>query len=522
MEYRKMEGTVLTEPDDDEIEIDLGALWRDFRRVFRRWWWLVVVLALAAATAFYGYQYMNYEPMYESSATFTVGTGDEDSGSYGFYYSQTTADQLSKSFPYVLESNYFRSVLLDAMDADSLNGTITAETVEGSNVVTMRVRSSRAEDAKAILDAALEVYPEAARFVLGTIQFHMISEAQLPAAPYNILSLRRLLVLGGGAGAAAGLLILIVMAFLRRTVRTPEEMQKITSMKCLAAVPQVRQKARKNRKEERLSVLNKRMPYDFRESIQALQIRADSAMKKNGKKVLMVTSSMAGEGKSTVALNLAEMLASRGNRVLLIDADLRRQEDAKTLGCGDGTGLQDLFSGTRGGRGRIRYLKENGFYFIGSSRPQKNPAGVLSHPGFPEFLEKMKGKMDYIILDTPPCSMFQDAVILAEYADSILYVVKYDFVSRKKLEESLSFLEESRSLFLGYVFSAYPQTAGDYGYGRYGYGKYGYGRYGYSRYGYGRYGSGKEGYERRSRRNAGDEDSREEADILTGEDGGFE
>ena len=58
MEYRKMEGTVLTEPDDDEIEIDLGALWRDFRRVFRRWWWLVVVLALAAATAFYGYQYM--------------------------------------------------------------------------------------------------------------------------------------------------------------------------------------------------------------------------------------------------------------------------------------------------------------------------------------------------------------------------------------------------------------------------------------------------------------------------------
>lgn len=107
------------------------------------------------------------DPLYQSSATFTVATGDEDSGSYSFYYDQTMADQLSKTFPYVLESSYFRSMLLDRLGTDELNGTVSAETITDSNVVTMRAESLDPQDAADILSAALEIYPETARFVLG-------------------------------------------------------------------------------------------------------------------------------------------------------------------------------------------------------------------------------------------------------------------------------------------------------------------------------------------------------------------
>ena len=146
---------------------------------------VVVLLALIGAGSCLGYSYFTYEPMYECSATFTVATGNEDSGSYNFYYSKSTADQLSKTFPYILDSSFFRSALLEKLGTSSLNGTLTSETVSNSNLVTMKVQSTNAQDAKSILDAALEIYPETARFVLGGIQFNLLDEPQLPQQPSN-------------------------------------------------------------------------------------------------------------------------------------------------------------------------------------------------------------------------------------------------------------------------------------------------------------------------------------------------
>ena len=127
------------EQDEVEMEIDLALLLKNFWKSFRSLWWAVVLLALAGAGSCLGYSYLTYEPMYECSATFTVATGNEDSGSYNFYYSKSTADQLSKTFPYVLDSSFFQSALLEKMGKNTLNGTITSETISNSNLVTMKV-----------------------------------------------------------------------------------------------------------------------------------------------------------------------------------------------------------------------------------------------------------------------------------------------------------------------------------------------------------------------------------------------
>ena len=186
--------------NDDEMEIDLVLLVRTMWRSFLKLWWLVLILIAAGAGGFLIFQSMRYEPMYECSATFTVATGDSESGSYSFYYDMNTADQLSRTFPYILESNFFRSSLLEKLGTDTLNGTITSETIEESNVVTMRVESPSAQDARAILDAALEIYPETARFVLGDIQFNYLDEPETPAEPYNQIGTLRSLALGGAGG----------------------------------------------------------------------------------------------------------------------------------------------------------------------------------------------------------------------------------------------------------------------------------------------------------------------------------
>ena len=270
--------------EDDEMEIDLVLLFRAFWKSFTKLWWLVLLLILAGAGGFYAFQNLRYEPLYASSATFTVATGDGESGTYNFYYNSNTADQMSRTFPYILDSSFFRSALLERLGTDTLNGTITSETVENSNMVTMRVESPDPEDAREIMDTALEIYPETERFVLGDIQFNYLNEPETPTEPFNHIGLRRTLVLGGGAGALAGILILGLMALFRRTARNPEEMQKITSLRCLAMIPQVRFKARKKQKKQKISVLDKRISYGYRESLRALEIRLENMLAKEGEK----------------------------------------------------------------------------------------------------------------------------------------------------------------------------------------------------------------------------------------------
>ena len=135
----------------------------------------------------------------------------------------------------------------------------------------------------------------------------------------------------------------------------------------------------------------------------------------------------------------------------------------------------------------LRFSKRLGFFFWGGEQREQNPSPYLRDPHLKDILQRLCSQVDYLILDTPPCGIFPDASILAEYADASLLVVRYDTVTGAGVVESLSMLNDAQVPVLGYVFNAFPQTSGSYGYGygRYGYGRYGYGRYGYSNYGYG-------------------------------------
>ena len=115
MQEEKREQAVRANDSGDEMEIDLAVLFRDFFKIFSKLWWLVLILIAAGIAAYGAFSFVRYTPMYRCQATFTVATGDEDSGTYNFYYSQNTADQLSRTFPYILESSYFRSVLLETL-----------------------------------------------------------------------------------------------------------------------------------------------------------------------------------------------------------------------------------------------------------------------------------------------------------------------------------------------------------------------------------------------------------------------
>lgn len=467
--------------EKEEVGISLRWLINRMWKSFLKLWWLVLTLVLIGAGGGILYQRVLREPMYACTAIFTVSPGSDGSGKNTLYYDSTTAEQISKTFPYILESSFFQNTLLGQLGTDSLNGTITAETIDKSNVVTLRAESSSAEDSRAILDAAIEVYPEIAKFVLGDIYFTMLNEPSTPTEPFNQIKIGRSIVNGAMGGMLASVCILWVAAFSCRTVQNQEDMKAFTSLKCLAAVQRVPLKARKKQKNDRISVLDERQPYGYRESMRGLKIRLTRKMNEEGSKVLLITSTMPGEGKSLIAVNLARLLAADGKKVLLVDGDLRKQKDVALLKVCGKYSLCDVAAGKKRPEEVIRKSQKNGVYYLGNMKNMNRPAPVLSSRAVKEFIEQTREKMDYVIIDSPPCRMFQDAGLLEEYSDCVLYVIKYDSVSGRQIRDGIDSLSGNQVIFAGYVFNDVPEATSVYGYG-YGYGRRKYGDAKYDRY----------------------------------------
>ncbi len=427
---------------------------------------------------------MTFTPMYKASATFTVTAGSESS----YTYSEKTADQISLTFPYILKSRYFRNVLLEHMGRDSVNGTLSAATVEDSNVVTMTMESSNAEDALEFLQAAIEIYPETAHFVLGNIQFYMIEEPSLPTTPYNQISQKRQIVYGGGGGLLLGLLICLILALRSKTVRSSGELYEYTNIKCLAYLPLVKEKAGTRGSRKNILVDNARIARPYRESLQTLSMRIQRDMEKNGLRTLMVTGSREGEGSTVTAVNLAISLADMGLKVLLVDADLRNAGKKNCASQLLGADSPDSISRICAGQ-----LKEDEHLFTATGRkgllllanhtPADQPVAMLAGSRFRKAVQTAGKVCDMVIIDTPACTLYQDAQLVAEIADGILYVIQYDGTSLNSIRHGLNLLQGGNARMMGYAFNFCPENMGDYGYGRYGYsyGRYG---YGYKRYAY--------------------------------------
>ena len=211
------------------------------------------------------------------------------------------------------------------------------------------------------------------------------------------------------------------------------------------------------------------------------------------KKVIAVTSCMENEGKSSVSMNLAVSLAQSGEKVILVDADLR-----KSVLVGRNKVREEII-------GLTHYLSQQaqmanvmystnveGFDIIFAGPSAPNPAELLGNKHFAALLEVLRKNYDYVIIDTPPLGMVIDSAIIAQQCDGTIIVIESGSDSYRFVRNVKEQLEKAQGPILGVVLNKVDVSKASY-YGRYGrYGKYGkYGKYGqYGAYGqYGNYGN---------------------------------
>lgn len=464
-----------------ELEkIDLTHLLREFWDRFRRLFWLPLLLAVLGAAALGGRAYLRYSPSYASEATFTIQTMDSmyDITGMNSYYDKAAAEQLAATFPYLLQSDLMQSLLRQELGVSWLNGSISAQAVENTNLFSLRVTSGDPQDAYDILTAIIQVYPRVADYVIGSTEMVILAEPTLAAQPYNSFSPTSSLVKGSVLGVALGLLLVLALSLTRKTIQSREEIKRRLNVPCLGVLPAVSFKRRTGAFDRRISVRNAKVSSEFQESVRSMRIRFLREAEKTGGKVYLISSTVPSEGKTTVAANLAFTLSQNGMRVILVDMDLRNPSVKRNLGVSEPSrGVGELIQERHADpMPALIQVEGSNVRLLAGDKAISAPRRQLESRRLSRLIQILREEADFILIDSPPNGLLGDSAVLAELADGIVYVVRSGTAHVNHIIDSIQFLSSSRTPLLGCVLNGARGASRSYGYG---YGYKGYRGYGH-------------------------------------------
>jgi capsular exopolysaccharide synthesis family protein len=293
----------------------------------------------------------------------------------------------------------------------------------------------------------------------------------------------------GGLGTFIGLILGSGLAILLEknadTFRDPSEVSNHLGTAVLTHVPFFRGKRRKLKKGEvdpyktlstDLAVVHQPASVTA-EAIRSLRTAIFfDANNSEGGRVIQITSPLPGDGKSTIACNLASSIAQSGKRVLAIDCDLRRPQLTDNFDCVDRLGLTNVLNGECDPLEAAHPTPLQKLSVMPCGPIPSNPAEALSLPVMNELLDVLREHYDYIILDTPPLLVVTDPSVTASMADGVVLTLRIRRKSKPNAREALNILHGVNANVLGVVVNNSDEGSSADGYSGYGY--YRYGRYG--------------------------------------------
>lgn len=184
-------------------------------------------------------------------------------------------------------------------------------------------------------------------------------------------------------------------------------------------------------------------------------------------KSIVLTSSVPNEGKSTVAYNLAQAIASSGKRTLIVECDMRRRSLADIVGARARHGIYAVLSGQLELDEALVATSHRNLFFLDSEPHIPNPADILSSQRFRKLVAQMESDFDYVVIDTPPVGTFVDAAIIATLADATALVVRERFVKRAELQNAYDQLKKADANVIGVIMNMCEAESSEYYYAYY-------------------------------------------------------
>jgi polysaccharide biosynthesis transport protein len=314
-----------------------------------------------------------------------------------------------------------------------------------------------------------------------------VDKARIPTAPSEP-NIPRNLSFALALGLTTGIGLAFLLDSIDNTVRTPEQAQVISALPSLGMIPMGSRNSIETTGRQRLAVASSREVVELvtqarpqsqmAESYRALRTSLLLTSLGAPPKVILITSALPQEGKTTTSINTAIVLAQKGTRVLLIDADLRRPSIHKTLGMGPKTGLSNVLTGSATlQQAVVRSTLLPSLFILSAGTPPPNPAELLASSNMRDILAELREQYDHIIVDTPPTLSVTDAVVMSTRADAVVLVIRSGQTTKQALRRSRDILMQVNARVAGVLLNAVDLTSPDYYYYYEYQGKYGHGYY---------------------------------------------
>lgn len=305
----------------------------------------------------------------------------------------------------------------------------------------------------------------------------LLSPAAIPSTP---IKPQKFLIYG--AAVVFSILISIFFVVLRyllnNHITSAKELEKLIPVPILGSVPFYT--------KEKLTltklIVNKSSKSALSESLRTIRTNMDFLNVDRQAKTVTITSTISGEGKTFVAVNLGAIIASTNKKVCIVDLDLRKpkvhiafEHEPKPFGSSTYLIGKNQFEDC------IEKTKVDNLFYIPAGPTPPNPSELVLSEKFDEFLELLKAKFDFIIFDTPPVGLVTDAILVMRKTDLQFYVVKSQYSRRAFTRTITDLVRMNKFSHMTVIFNGVKSGMNGYGYG-YGYGSYGYGGYGYGYY----------------------------------------
>lgn len=459
--------------DSENVQqIDLISMLKDIGRE----WITILLLSIAAALFADIWICATYQPEYKTSTTFVVTAKGMNSN---IYQNLSSTKDLAQQFTEILGSNVLKKKVAQDIGVNSLDVETSVDLVPETNLITLSVKAKTAAESYRVLRSVMENYNTVSDYAIKNVIIETIQQPSVAMSPSNPLNEKRM-VLKVFLIAAGCLIVLVAgISYIRDTIKNPAEVSAKLDTRLLGTIAYEKKSKSlsMNRKKGYLSMLisNPLRSFAYVESSKMAASRVRSYMDKEQAKVLLVTSVMENEGKSTVAANLALSLAQEGNRVMLMDCDFRKPAQFKIFDVRDNeeTDLGDVLINHKSADRIIRNWNDSNLYMILNKTSSNSIETLLKSTTLKQIIAFCRERMDYVVVDTSPLALVADTEELAQMTDASVLVVRQDTVLAKDINDAIDILNNTRGKVIGCILNGTAsQSTGGNSHYRYG-GHYG-------------------------------------------------
>lgn len=435
----------------------------------KRW---ITILVTIVATTVVALAYLSIAPKkYSSSTQFFISTSDSSSpmqlAQGGAFTQQRVLSYVSiVTTPKVLQPVISDLRLDETVDQVASQITVTAPT----NTVLLNVTATSdtpiaaqqlAQTVAKYLPATIQDLEQIGTSQPSPVKVTVLRPATIDTAPVKPRK-RLTLILAVLAGLLLGIAAAASRELRDRKIRTNDDIRQTVTQPLVGEIPL-------DKETQKYPIaLNNNRQSNRAEAYRAARTNLQYVDIASQPKVILITSSIPSEGKSTTAANLAVALAQDGARVCAVDADLRDPKLAECFGATSAVGLTEVLIGRASLEDVLQPYGELNLEILGAGHIPPNPSELLGSATMKSLLQKLASDWDYVIIDSPPVLPVTDATVLSTLADGALVVVGCNQTTRDQILKTVQTLETVQSRILGVILNMttnYDRNALGYGYG---------------------------------------------------------